>query len=108
MRSRSRLLDRSLARFASRGSRAIGRGWTRVLRDAVIWVQCALLLVGVPGIAAADGQDGSTSKATRDPSVTRGQSSGVFDVMTDAFTGAARLAYPIEVAPGTNGAEPTI
>jgi RHS repeat-associated protein len=78
------------------------------LRRIMIWTQCVLMIGGVPFPAAADSQDGSTAKAARDPSVTRGQSAGVFNAAADAFTGAAQLTYPIEVAPGTNGAQPTL
>jgi hypothetical protein len=78
------------------------------LRRVMIWTQCVLMIGGIPLPAEADNQDGSTAKAVRDPSVTRGQSAGVFDAAADAFSGAAQLTYPIEVAPGTNGAEPTL
>src|SRR5262245_57967868 len=76
------------------------------LRSALIWIQI-VLVIGVPLPAAADGRDASTAKAARDPSVRTGQSAGVFNAVADAFSGAAQLSYPIDVAPGTSGAEPS-
>ncbi len=80
----------------------------RALRNGLIWLQCALILLGTPHLATADANDGSTPKAARDSTVTAGQSEGSFSALSDPFTGAAQISYPIEVVPGTNGVQPTV
>jgi hypothetical protein len=67
-----------------------------------------LELVLPPAPALAADQDGSTPRNTRGRDVTTAQSAGSFDVMAGNSSGAAMLTYPIEVAPGTNGAQPAV
>jgi RHS repeat-associated protein len=79
----------------------------RSLRRGLVLLQCVLIAFP-PAPGWADSRDGSTPIASRDSSVAESATSAAFSAMQEPFTGAATLTYPIDVAPGTAGVQPSL